>query len=125
MREGDVVRFGAVLAVVREEPHGLHGLHAELRRAADVLLTDLKLSDRTSGDVWVALSTLYAGVKEPMKAVDCLAQARKLDPEIWPDVRDPYMPDLIKRSRDPSRSGLPPRAPRAAHRTRARPRPGC
>lgn len=66
-------------------------------RPADELLQDLRGSDRWSADVWVAMAGLHAGLKEGLKVAECLAQARKLEPDRFPDTKEPVMTELAER----------------------------
>jgi tetratricopeptide (TPR) repeat protein len=66
-------------------------------RAAEALLGGVSRDDRSAADVLVASAVLFANGTEQQRATDALAQARKLEPERFPDTLVPQFGDLIRR----------------------------
>ncbi len=71
--------------------------HFKLYRQAEPLVKELARADRTAADIWITTAAMYAGGAEQVKATESLAQARKLEPERFPDTTVPLMSEFIPR----------------------------
>ncbi len=66
-------------------------------KTAEPIIRELSREDRLSADVWVGMAALSAEENDRIKVMEQLAQAKRLDPELFPDTLVPRMPEFLVR----------------------------